>query len=58
MIKILQMTRDPRNTLKGEKNGKWKVWEKFNNVKTTIKLFSFFVYGKNIFCSKIKFGKM
>ena len=36
IIKIFNMARDTRKTLKRGKNRKWKVWEKVNNVKTTI----------------------
>ena len=41
--KILHITRDTRKTLNKEKNGKSKVWEKFNKVTTTTKLFTFII---------------
>ena len=47
ITKILHMKRDTRKTLKRGKIEKWKVWEKFDNVTTTIKFFTFFfAYGK------------
>ena len=42
--KITHIARDKRRTLEREKNEKRKVWEKVNNVTTTIKFFAF------IFC--------
>ena len=51
------MARDTKKTLKREKYEKRNVYEKFNNVTTTIKFFAF-ILEKDIFSSKTKFGKI
>ena len=53
IIKILHTKRDTKKTLKTGKNEKRKILEKFNNVTTTVKFFTFiFCMWKRIYFAR------